>query len=72
MAIIAIMVGGAVLTSRLSLAAIISQGRLAGVTKLHLKEKSAMIKVSWRIKWLTPNTCATAPDVSTGLRPTSK
>ena len=72
MASIAIMFGGAVLTPLLLSAAIILRGHLAEVTKLHLKKKCAMIKLSRTNKRLTPNTRVTAPNFSTGLRLTRK
>ena len=52
MASIAIMIGGAVLNGT----TFIGGNYLAGATKLHLKKKSAMTKLSKIIKLLTPNT----------------
>ena len=74
MASIAIMAGGAVLNA----AAFIGGNylaralHLAEVTKLHLTKKYDMIKLSRRIKRLTPNTPVTGPNFSTGLRLTRK
>ena len=72
MASIAIMVGGAVLNAAAFVGGNYLARALGGGDKAALEEKSAMIKLSWRIKRLTPNTRATAPNFSTGLRPTRK
>ena len=75
MASMAIMLGGAVLNA----AAFIGGNYLArapgGGDKGALEEKkkkSSMTKLSRHTKRLTPNTRATAPIFSTGLRPTRK
>ena len=66
MASIAIMAGGAILNA----AAFIGGNYLAKALGggLHLTKKYDMIKLSRRIKQLTPNTPVTAPNFSTGLR----
>ena len=72
MASIASWLVGRCWTPRLSSGAIISRERLAEATALPLKKKSATTRLSRLIKRLTPNTPATAPSFSTGLRPTRR
>jgi len=72
MASIAIMVGGAVLNATAFIGGNYLARALGGVTKLHLKKKSAMTKLSRLTKQLTPNTLATEHNFSTGLRQTRK
>ena len=69
MASIAIMVGGAVLNAAAFIGGNYLARALGGGDKAAL---CAMIKLSRRIKRLMPNTRATAPNFSTGLRLTRK
>ena len=72
MASIAIMVGGAVLNAAAFIGGNYLARALGGATKLPLKKKSATTALSRLIRRLTPNTPATAPNFSTGLRPTPR
>ena len=72
MASIAIMVGGAVLNATAFIGGNHLARALGGGDKAALEEKSATTKLSKIIKRLTPNTRATAPIFSTGLRQTRK
>jgi len=69
------MVGGAVLNAAAFIGGNYLARALGGGDEAALEEKkkkNSMTKLSRRSKRLTPNTRATAPIFSTGLRPTRK
>ena len=72
MASIAIMVGGAVLNAAAFIGGNYLARALGEGDKAALEEKVRLIKLSRRIKRLTPNTRVTTPNFSTGLRLTRK
>ena len=72
MASIAIIVGGAVLNATAFIGGNYLARALGGGDKAALGENKRHEKLSRHTKRLTPNTRATAPIFSTGLRPTRK